>query len=259
MIGLTQLTEPYSIEVVEGIIFNVKPLTTLDYSVAHMAARRRVDDIVKSLQDVAEAGFLPDNETDFTKPDEREGLYRKFLIQEMAVRHIVGWQGVVDYKADTPAPVTPDTVRAVIEQFPIGELFYQKFTAHQTLLREAKRRIKKMCEWHFQPNGGPQYCQSCVHQKLPCATGGVGASGARCPYSEFSAQTIQEQQAWEIVEACTGQLRITASGHVVGIDMATVMQMIEARKFDGEAVLELVQEAEKGIVHALAKAEEEIE
>lgn len=49
---------------------------------------------------------------------------------------------------------------------------------------------------------------------------------------------------------------MTASGHVVGLDMSAVLQTIEARKFDGEAVLELVQEAEKGIVHALAKPEE---
>lgn len=256
MIGLKQLTEPYTIEVVEGVTFTVKPLTTLDYSVAHMAARRRVEEIEKSLRDVEAAGFLPENSLDLNDADEREGLYREFLIKEMAARHIVGWQGIVDHETNEAAEVTPENIRAVVKQFPVGEIFYQKLTAYQMILREAKARIRKICEWHFKPNGGPQYCQGCVAQNLACAKGGVTDTGARCPYSDFAPQTIQEQQAWEVIEACTGQLRTTASGHVVGLDMSAVIQVIDARKFDQETVIELVQEAEKGIVQALAKPEE---
>lgn len=253
MIGLKPPSGPYTIEVVEGVTFTVTPLTTLDYSVAHMAARRRLEEIEKSLADVEAAGFLPANSLDLSNPDEREGLYREFLVMEMAVRHVTGWQGVVDNATNEPAPVTPDNVRAVVKQFPIGELFFQKFSMHQTLLREAKTRIRKICEWHFTRDGGAQYCQGCADQGAACAKGGKGENGARCPYSEFSPQTIQEQQAWEIVDACTGQLRLTANGHVLGLDMDTVMHMMEARGFDNEPVLELMHEAEKGIVTAISK------
>lgn len=259
MIGLKPPSGPYSIEVVEGVTFTVTPLTTLDYSVAHMAARRRIEEIEKSLADVEAAGFLPEDSPDLSDTDEREGLYREFLIKEMAVRHIVGWQGVIDNAIDEPVAVTPENIRAVVKQFPVGELFYQKFTMHQTLLREAKTRIKSICEWHFTPNGGPQYCQGCVNEGANCAKDGKGENGMRCPYNEFAPQTIQEQQAWEIVEACTGQLRMTPNGHVIGLDMNTAIQMIEARNFDNEPVLELMQEAEKGIVIALSKNSESAE
>ncbi len=253
MIGLKPPSGPYTIEMVEGVTFTVTPLTTLDYSVAHMAARRRLEEIEKSLADVEAAGFLPANSLDLGNPDEREGLYREFLVMEMAVRHITGWQGVVDNEMDEPVPVTPENIRAVVKQFPIGEIFFQKFSLYQTLLREAKTRIRKICEWHFTPSGGPQYCQGCVHENTACAKGGKGENGARCPYSEFAPQTIQEQQAWEIVEACAGQLRLTATGQVIGLDMDTVMHMIAARGFDNAPVLELMQDAEKGIVVALSK------
>jgi hypothetical protein len=259
MIGLNPPSGPYTIEVVEGVTFTVTPLTTLDYSIAHMGARRRLEEIEKSLADVEAAGFLPANSLDLSNPDEREGLYREFLVMEMAVRHITGWQGVIDNATDEPVPVTPENVRAVVKQFPIGEFFFQKFSAHQALLRAAKTRIRKMCEWHFTPEGGPHYCQGCVHEQTACSKGGKGENGARCPYSEFAPLTIQEQQAWEIVEACTGQLRLTAAGQVLGLDMGAVMQMIEARGFDNAPVLELMQEAEKGIVAALSKNSESAE
>jgi len=108
MIGLKPPSGPYTIEMVEGVTFTVTPLTTLDYSVAHMAARRRLEEIEKSLADVEAAGFLPANSLDLGNPDEREGLYREFLVMEMAVRHITGWQGVVDNEMDEPVPVTPE-------------------------------------------------------------------------------------------------------------------------------------------------------
>lgn len=259
MIGLKPPSGPFTIDVVEGVAFTLKPLTTLDYSIAQIAARRRVEDIEKSLADVEAAGFLSENSPDLSDNETREGLYREFLIKEMAVRHIVGWRGVVNDATDEPVPATPENIRAVVEQFPIGEVFYQKFTSYQMLLRDAKTRIKKICEWHFTANGGPQYCQGCVNQDLDCAKGGKGENGALCPYSEFAPQTMQEQQAWEIIEACTGQLRLTSNGHVLGVDMGVAIQMIEARNFDHEPVLELIQEAEKGIVSALAKNSEPTE
>ena len=256
MIGLKPPSGPFTIEMVEGVSFTLTPLTTLDYSIAQITARRRIEEIEKSLEEVEAAGFAPENSPDLKDPQEREGLYREFLIKEMAVRHIVGWQGIIDHDTEEAVSVTPENIRAVVSQFPIGEIFYQKFTIHQMLLREAKSRIRKICEWHFTPNGGPQYCQGCVNQGLACASGGKSDTGERCPYSEHAPQTIQEQQAWEIIEACTGQLRLTPSGHVLGLDMGVVLQMIEARAFDNEPVIELVQEGEKGIVAALAKNNE---
>jgi hypothetical protein len=61
----------------------------------------------------------------------------------------------------------------------------------------------------------------------------------------------QEHEAWDVLLACQGQLRLAPSGHVVGIDMNAALQMGAGRGCDLAVLAELVPAAEAGFVEAL--------
>jgi hypothetical protein len=61
----------------------------------------------------------------------------------------------------------------------------------------------------------------------------------------------QEHEAWDVLLACQGQLRLAPSGHVIGIDMDTALQLAAARGYDLAVLSELLPAAEAGLVEAL--------
>jgi hypothetical protein len=61
----------------------------------------------------------------------------------------------------------------------------------------------------------------------------------------------QEHEAWDVLLACRGQLRLAPSGHVIGIDMHAALRLAGARVYDLAALSELLPEAEAGLVEAL--------
>ncbi len=66
---------------------------------------------------------------------------------------------------------------------------------------------------------------------------------------------MQEQQAWEILEAATTQLRVAPTGKVMGIDMTAALETAKARNFDMEIVTQLLKEGEAGILDAVSEDE----
>jgi hypothetical protein len=62
----------------------------------------------------------------------------------------------------------------------------------------------------------------------------------------------QEHEAWDVLLACQGQLRLAPSGHVIGIDMDAVLVLATARGCDLEVLSELLPAAEAGLVDALS-------
>jgi hypothetical protein len=61
----------------------------------------------------------------------------------------------------------------------------------------------------------------------------------------------QEHEAWDVLLACQGQLRLAPSGHVVGIDMGAALKIGAARGCDVGVLSELLPAAEAGLVEAL--------
>ena len=61
----------------------------------------------------------------------------------------------------------------------------------------------------------------------------------------------QEHEAWDVLLACQGQLRLAPSGHVIGIDMGTALRLGAARGYDLAVLSELLPAAEAGLVEAL--------
>jgi hypothetical protein len=113
--------------------------------------------------------------------------------------------------------------------------------------------IRALCRWHFQPGRGPEYCRACRDDDLPCSRGEPGADGRLCPYREHALITDQEHEAWDILLACEGQLRLAPTGHVVGIDMDAALKIGAARGSDLAVLSELLPAAEAGLVEALCR------
>src|ERR687891_1520169 len=110
--------------------------------------------------------------------------------------------------------------------------------------------IRALCRWHFQPGGGPEYCHACRDDGLPCARGEAGADGRLCRYREHALISRQEHEAWNVLLACQGQVRLAPSGHVVGIDMHAALSLASAREHDLAVLSELLPAADVGLVKA---------
>jgi len=123
MIELNPEKEPYDLALPYGIVAKVNPLTTASMLAAQAAARKAAE------QEIKQAGGEPDG-------DIRDGLYQAHLIYELACRHITKLQGV-ELKGEE-APATPENIKAIMDMYPVGERFYQIFTAEQVLLNASK-------------------------------------------------------------------------------------------------------------------------
>jgi hypothetical protein len=62
----------------------------------------------------------------------------------------------------------------------------------------------------------------------------------------------QEHEAWDVLLACQGQLRLAPSGHVIGIEMGVALELAAARGYDLAVLSELLPAAEAGLVEALS-------
>jgi hypothetical protein len=62
----------------------------------------------------------------------------------------------------------------------------------------------------------------------------------------------QEHEAWEVLLACQGQLRLAPNGHVIGIEMDAVLRIGAARGYDLGVLSELLPTAEAGLIEALS-------
>jgi hypothetical protein len=60
-----------------------------------------------------------------------------------------------------------------------------------------------------------------------------------------------EHEAWDVLLACQGQLRLAPSGHVVGIEMNAALHIGAARACDLAVLSELLPAAQLGLVKAL--------
>jgi hypothetical protein len=61
----------------------------------------------------------------------------------------------------------------------------------------------------------------------------------------------EEHNAWDVLLACQGQLRLAPSGHIISIDMHAALALAAARGYDLAVLSELLPAAEAGFVEAL--------
>jgi hypothetical protein len=87
----------------------------------------------------------------------------------------------------------------------------------------------------------------------PAATTACRAreAGRLCPYREHALISHQEHEAWNVLLACQGQLRLASSGHVIGIDMNAALTLGAVRGCDLAVLSELLPAAQAGLVEIL--------
>ena len=61
----------------------------------------------------------------------------------------------------------------------------------------------------------------------------------------------QEHEAWDILLACQGQIRLAPNGHIIGISMDAPLRIGAARGSDLAVLSELLPAAEAGLVEAV--------
>jgi hypothetical protein len=232
MIDLAQRSEPYEIALPYGLSVSVKPLTTAGMTAAQAAARRAVEAIERQARERTEAaGWLLPGAAD---PRAR-GPAHHGLDGGRAGRR-TGAANAGEHHCGDGAIPGRRTVLAGVHASP---------GAPQC----RKKRLRALCRWHFQPGGGPEYCRACRGDDLPCARGEAGFDGGLCPYHEHALISHQEHEAWDVLLACQGQLRLSPSGHVIGMDMNAALKIAAARGRNLE-VSELLPAAEAGLVEA---------
>jgi hypothetical protein len=65
--------------------------------------------------------------------------------------------------------------------------------------------------------------------------------------------SLQEHEAWDVLLACQGQLRLAPRGQMIGIDMKAALQLAATRGHDLAVLSELLPAAEAGLVEALCR------
>ena len=73
-----------------------------------------------------------------------------------------------------------------------------------------------------------------------------------CPYREHALISHEEHEAWHVLLACQGRVRLAPSGHVIGIDIGAALKLAAAPGSDPAVLAELVPAAEAGFVEALS-------
>ena len=61
----------------------------------------------------------------------------------------------------------------------------------------------------------------------------------------------QEHEAWDVLLACQGQLRLAPSGHVIGIYVNAALKIGAARDYNLAVLSELLPAAEAGVVEVV--------
>jgi hypothetical protein len=257
MLDLGAPKSPFEIALPYGLAVTVKPLTTAGMAAAQAAARRAVEAIERQARERTEAGLALDGLPDLSAEGERDGFYQAQLIRELAVRarDELDWHrirrraGAPDARERRRGDGALSDRRAVLSgvHAPAGAA------------ERGKKRVRALCRWHFQPGAGPDYCRACKEEGLPCTRGEPGADGQLCPYREHALISRQEHEAWDVLLACQGQLRLAPSGQVVGIDMDAALGLAAARGYDLEVLSELLPAAEAGLVEALCADRERLD
>lgn len=116
----------------------LRPMTTITQLAARSAATHRIHELEKSWKDIVSVVDLAeDGKIDLSCPTERDAVYQAFQMQEVALRHIVGWN-LADVKGK-PLAVTREAVLSFIRMPPIGQQIWNALILNSAEAISAKK------------------------------------------------------------------------------------------------------------------------
>src|SRR5262245_57230292 len=105
-----------------------------------------------------------------------------------------------------------------MELYPVGERFFQEFTLRQVLLNAAKNGCGPSAAVTSSRAEGPNIAEPAATPASPAHRGEPETDSRSCPYREHALISHHEHEAWDVLLACQGQLRLAPSGQIIGID-----------------------------------------
>lgn len=113
MLKLDIKTEPYWIDLPGKVRVKVKPVNTAVMSAAQAEAAMQYNALPQK----------PQSET------ERKGISESLLVAALATFAIMEWEGVMLSDGTTLAPITPETVRQLMDYWLIADEFLKKYVS----------------------------------------------------------------------------------------------------------------------------------
>lgn len=138
-------TEPFKLELIDGLSMTVKPRSDFALRVAQAYAREKLEELERSAEICMDAGLLPSGiMADLGDAQHRASLFEIFMVQKMAEMVILSWEGFFD-QHDQPVPVTPELIRAAMSVWPrgwkqsVGDLFWFRYMSGHGEIVAAKK------------------------------------------------------------------------------------------------------------------------
>lgn len=187
MISLKQSSDPYEIELLEGVSVTVKPLRRSGVLMARAVASERLRSIRQQFDDLREAGLATDHLPDFDRPGVEDAVWEDMVVKEIACGHIVGWGGVFG-PDDEPAEVTREAVLAFVDIQIVGERFYAKYLVHQAMLDSAKNASGPSLNGSSVPAAAGATAQPAGTADSRAPTAGPDSTGSAAPTSSTAGE-----------------------------------------------------------------------
>ena len=133
MLKLKIPKEAYWIECGSGVRVKVRPLTSPLFYQARAFMEHRLREVGEaSLKELKQAPSLENGV-------KRQALAEQYLTCGLARAGIINWEGILEADSDSPAPLTPEKVDEVFENFwSIAEVFRQQYTGLWEMLEQEK-------------------------------------------------------------------------------------------------------------------------
>ena len=127
MITLKLPTEPYWIDLTDGVRLHVRPCDTKMVVSARAASSSAVRDALEAIASIERIGGSVAG-IDLSDQDDIAGISQFAYVKTLARLAIRDWEGVVDDNGD-PLPVTQENVEALMNHPDIADLFIDRYTA----------------------------------------------------------------------------------------------------------------------------------
>lgn len=142
MISIGLKREPYWLDLGMGVRVQVRPYTSAIFYAARAEMMARVAELQEHLKQHQELGGVPEGLPDLSTTERRQAFCEQEFIKALARNSIFAWEGVLDDETGAPAPVTADTINALMDElYPLADAFGRAYSGVRELLEAEKKSL----------------------------------------------------------------------------------------------------------------------